>query len=150
MLKKGKTVEEVMGSRRESRETALQGLYSADFHNNWAADSLQFIFEQFKAPVKSIAYAMEVALGVSDNIAKIDSIITCASEHWSVSRMSRMDRTILRMATYEMAFSNDVPFSVAINEAIEIAKRFGTEDSPTFINGVLDRVAHSLEAKVAA
>jgi len=139
-----------MGSRRESRETALQGLYSCDFHENWSEESLHLVFEEFSPPVESLPYAIKVASGVCENITKIDSLITSASEHWSVTRMSRVDRLIIRIATFEMAFATDVPFSVAINEAIEVSKRFGTEDSPTFINGVLDRVAHSLEEKQAA
>ncbi len=139
-----------MGSRRLSRETALQGLYSCDFHNIWTPENVQITFEEFSSPKGSLSYAMKLAAGVCENLAKIDSLITCASEHWSVTRMSRVDRLILRIATFEMAMTEDVPHSVAINEAIEIAKRFGTEDSPTFINGVLDKIAHSLVEKAAA
>jgi len=87
-------------------------------------------------------FAHQLAHGVAKNLAEIDAHLNSASTHWSVTRMARVDRNILRLATYEMAFLFDIPCSVSINEGIEVSKRFGGPESPHFINGVLDRVAH--------
>jgi N utilization substance protein B len=87
------------------------------------------------------AFARLLACGVVKNLDFVNSNITLASTHWSLSRMSRVDRNILRMAVYELAFLDDIPGSVTINEAIEVAKRYGSADSPMFVNGVLDKVA---------
>ena len=86
-------------------------------------------------------------------IVAVDEQLSGASAHWSVGRMARVDRNILRIAVYEMIAIDEIPFNVTINEAIEIAKRFGTHDSPTFVNGVLDHILKGLQQtkdKVAA
>jgi N utilization substance protein B len=86
-------------------------------------------------------YAEELISGVIGQLGKIDSRITCASQNWSITRMSRVDRAILRVSAYEIMFLKDVPHNVVINEAVEIAKRFAADESPNFINGVLDRLS---------
>lgn len=93
------------------------------------------------------AYARELAAGVEANIEGIDSMLGDISEHWSVSRMPLVDRNILRVATYELLFASEVPPSVAINEAVELAKVYGGEDSSKFINGVLGRIAERRESQ---
>lgn len=85
-------------------------------------------------------YARELLAGVSRNIQKIDSLIAENARNWRVDRMSIIDRNILRLGVYEVVFNDQVPATVAINEAIEIAKRFSTDDSASFINGILDAV----------
>jgi transcription antitermination factor NusB len=119
-----------------------------DFLGKWDLDDVSFSFDHFSVPVAARNYALKLCEGVAHNLVKIDSQLTCASENWSLSRMGRVDRAILRLATYEIAFSNDIPINVAINEAIEIAKYFGAEESPVFVNGVLDKVAQTQRGKL--
>lgn len=130
-----------MGSRRQAREAALQVLYSVDLLNRWDQEHTAFVFDHFQTPHTIRDFAEILVLGVLEQRQKIDSTITCASENWSISRMSRVDRAILRVGTYELMSHTDVPINVIINEAIEVAKRFGTGESSNFINGVLDRLA---------
>ena len=116
-------------------------LYSVDLLNRWDDEHIAFVFDHFQTPRTIRDFAEILVLGVLEHRQKIDSTITCASENWSISRMSRVDRAILRVGTYELLSHTDVPISVVINEAIEVAKRFGTGESSNFINGVLDRLA---------
>lgn len=144
-----------MKSRRSCREAALQALYQFDTLGEYSPESLQLFLEHFQAQSnlddadeesRLIAdqFCREIVQGVVDNLAAIDDEISRASTHWSVERMARVDRNILRIATYEMAFREDVPRKVSINEAIEIAKRFSAPDASMFINGVLDKIAAQL------
>lgn len=87
------------------------------------------------------AFCQELVTGVESHLVQIDETIGIVSENWSVSRMPLVDRNILRLATYELLFAEDVPASVAINEAVELAKVFGGEDSSKFVNGVLGKIA---------
>lgn len=103
----------------------IQGLLAAD-GNHW-----QFV--------------ERLVRGVMDNRVAIDDLVGRSSLNWKVSRMSRVDRNILRLAAFELAFEGDVPGKATLNEAIEIAKRYGTEDSGKFVNGILDRIAQDLE-----
>lgn len=130
-----------MGVRRQAREAALQALFMCDFLNDWRPSSAEFCLDHFAVPKAVRAYASQLAQGVIENIMKLDAKLTVASEHWSLNRMARVDRSILRVATYELMFLDEIPINVSINEAIEIAKRFGSDESPQFVNGVLDRVA---------
>ena len=137
-----------MGIRRKAREAALQLLFMADYNKELNESDIDFCLEHFSIFKEARPYAKSLCKGVYDKLNAVDSKITCASENWSISRMGRVDRCILRLATYELNFTNEVPVNVAINEAIEIAKRYGSEESPTFINGVLDRVATSLTRQI--
>ncbi|MFN8389777.1 MAG: transcription antitermination factor NusB [Bdellovibrionota bacterium] len=137
-----------MGVRRQAREAALQALFMCDFISDWSIQAADFCLEHFSIPKSVRPYAAQLCAGVIQNLAKIDSSLTCASEHWSLNRMGRVDRSILRLATFELVFLDEIPVNVAINEAIEIAKRFGAEESPHFVNGVLDRVASLNKPKI--
>lgn len=143
-----------MGSRRQAREFALQALYQCDALNQWDQSAIELYFSAFHAGdlevedeedsvrlQKVAEFSRSLLSGVVSNIEAIDNQIASASEHWSLSRMARVDRNILRLGTYELNFLSDVPVSVSINEAIEVAKRYGSDDSPMFINGVLDKIA---------
>jgi len=134
-----------MGVRRQARELALQAIFMCDFLDSWSPETVSSCLEHFQAPEPAREYAEKLAGGVIANLTRIDSKLTSASEQWSVSRMARCDRSVLRIAVFEILFSTDIPYSVAINEAIEIAKRFGSSDSPKFINGVLDGVAKEVK-----
>jgi len=124
----------------------LQVLYQLDVQPDLTADEAlvrfhgNFTDEVAAADVEVRAYLERLVRGVTDNLADIDARIARASRNWRIERMGRVDRNLLRIAIYEMAFCDDVPDKVAINEAIEIAKRFGGHETPAFINGILDRV----------
>ncbi len=139
-----------MGSRRQARECALQALYMCDSLDDWSKSALELFFDNFhpefalkdgQEQVKNSAFAHVLVDGVIENRLSVDRFIGMASQNWTVGRMSRVDRNILRLGTFEICFLPDVPPNVSINEAIEVAKRFGADESPMFINGVLDRVA---------
>jgi len=89
-------------------------------------------------------YADAIVRGVIENLEKVDAVITAASTNWRLSRMGRVDRNVLRIGTHELLNNPEVPRAVVIDEAVELAKRFGSEDSGAFVNGVLDRVAEDL------
>jgi N utilization substance protein B len=130
-----------MGLRRQAREVALQALFVCDFTGKWSAEVIENTFSHFGAPAPVKPFADKLTAGVLQKISDIDSELTKSSQNWSITRMSRVDRCILRVACYEILYLTDVPNSVAINEAIEIAKKYSADDSPSFINGVLDRLA---------
>ena len=96
---------------------------------------------------ESVDFAEELVKGVTENRAAIDELLTAKSKNWSLERMAKVDLSILRMAIFELLFRADIPKNVTINEAIEVAKKFGTKDSPAFINGILDEVATGLSGK---
>ena len=130
-----------MGTRRKSRELALQALYQGE----QAGQNGLLVFEEFCAHFqvnkKSIPYAKKLLDGVQEKADAINQLISKYAENWRLERMSVIDRNILRLAVYEVHFQDDVPISVAINEAVEIAKRYSTDDSGPFINGILDSMA---------
>jgi N utilization substance protein B len=134
-----------MGKRRKSRELALQFLYQLDL--NSGDDPAPYETEFWsRHPVDAAAraFADELVRGTKQNQPKIDHLIAQSAEHWDLDRMAADDRNILRLAAYELLFQYDVPPKVVINEAIEIAKKFGTAESGRFINGVLDRIHKEL------
>lgn len=128
-----------MGHRRKAREYALQMLYQYDISHEF-----QNLIEEFWAG-KEITddvreFANNIVEGVVKNFSLIDNKINQSAKNWSIERMAVVDRNILRIATYELLFVNDIPVKVTINEAIEIAKRFGGDESGSFVNGILDRI----------
>ncbi len=144
-----------MNSRRKAREAALQALYQCDTLDDWSEEAITLYFSIYNpealtvkdgTAAENVEFSRTLIRGVIAQMKEIDRHISGASTHWSVSRMPRVDRNILRCATYELVFASDIPVSVSINEAIEIAKRYGTVDSPMFINGVLDNIANTLMA----
>ncbi len=142
-------------SRRQAREAAIQALYMCDALGDWSAQCIDLFVSQFCVAEEgetsnsdSIEFARLLIDGAIANLSTIDDDIGASSLHWSVARMSRVDRSILRCAAYEIGFRADIPVNVTINEAIEIAKRFSGDESPMFINGVLDKLAHSFLREV--
>jgi transcription antitermination protein NusB len=130
-----------VGKRRKAREVALQFLYALDV--NAAADPAPHETEFWaRHPVddETRAFADTLVRGSKQHQEQIDHVIAQFAEHWGLERMAVVDRNILRMAVYELLWQTEVPPKVAINEAIEIAKKFGTRESSRFINGVLDRI----------
>ncbi len=126
---------------------ALQMLYASDLNSSNEHPSLPREEEDSRTPYDSADFAAELVRGVTDNLAAIDELLTAKSKNWSLVRMARVDKCILRIALFELLYRSDIPKNVTINEAIEVAKKFGTEDSPSFINGILDEVATGLASK---
>jgi N utilization substance protein B len=132
-----------MGKRREGREAAVQFLYQDDL-NKTDAPSLAEALEQFwtmrESSARTREFATELIRGVLEKHDAIDEHIKKVTANYELHRIAPVDRNILRVAIYEMLYSSEVPPVVCINEAIEIAKRFGSEDSGRFVNGILDRL----------
>jgi N utilization substance protein B len=136
------------GSRRRARECALQVLYSLDLNGTIGAEQALAVFwaqlaaeagEPAEADV--IRFAEHLVRGTWSDLAAIDERVQRASRNWRLERMARVDRNLLRLGCFELSRGGEVPARVVINEAIELAKRFGTAESPAFVNGVLDRIA---------
>ncbi len=130
--------------RRRAREDALSLLYSSDIMET---DAVALIDAgDYPEDIELSEYAESLVRGVMENRADIDELLASTSENWSVDRMPVVDRALLRLAVYEMVYVDEVPVSVAINEAVELAKAYGGEDeSSRFVNGVLGRIARTLE-----
>src|SRR5688572_13456967 len=131
-----------MGARRSGREAALQMLFQLEASSVMPDQAVELFWRTFEADPEGRVYADSCLRGVSENLAKIDERITSASKNWRLERMSRVDRNLLRLGTYELMFREDVPRAVILDEAVELAKSFGTDESPSFVNGVLDRIAN--------
>ena len=130
-------------TRRELRENTFVMLFHKEFHDiDEMKEQFELYFEK-KAPMseKDEKYVSERVYDVISKLSEIDSDIEEASESWTVSRMSKIDLSIMRLAYYEMRYDESVPLQVAINEAVEIAKLYGGDNSPSFINGVLGKLA---------
>ena len=132
-----------MGARREGRELALQALYQLDL----TGEGLPVFWTHFDAREEVQAFARELVDGVRAQQERIDALIAESTEHWRLPRLSRVDLSLLRLGVFELLARPEIPASVTINEAIEIARRFGSEESAAFVNGVLDHIAGVLGVK---
>jgi N utilization substance protein B len=130
-----------MTSRRRARRQAIDVLYQADVTGR---DPQLALAEWHTAGRDVDPFAEELVEGVTANRVAIDEVLSAHSEHWTLDRMASVDRTILRLAVFELIHRSDVPTSAAISEAVEIAKELSTEDSGRFVNGILGRVAAEL------
>ena len=126
--------------RRSARERAVQFLFGLEFTKAPWNTAIDIFWEVHPARPSVKRYARELIQGVSDNMSELDSAISGALEHWSMDRVGRIELNVLRVALFEMRYTEDVPRKVAINEAIEISKKFGADEAPRFVNGVLDRL----------
>ena len=138
-----------MGLRRQARERAVQALYQLDsvgaLTSGAAVESLQAFWQSLEPQEPEIqALAAPLIEGVLAHCEEVDRVVEEASQHWRLARMAKVDRNVLRLGAYELLHRADVPPKVAINEAIEIARTYGSEESGAFINGVLDRIAQKL------
>lgn len=136
-----------MGVRREGRELALQLLYALELNPIEVQEMLRLSRENSRASAEVRDFAEELVAGVVANRDAIDKIIVEKSKNWAISRMARVDLNILRLAVFELVFCSEIPKNVTMNEAIEVAKKFGTEDSSAFINGMLDEIAATISEK---
>jgi len=134
-----------MSRRRKAREVALQFLYQLDLQGEHDPGSQAAEFwAQHPLDEPARALADELVRGTKTAQGKVDELIARCTEHWDLDRMAVVDRNILRMAVYELGWRTETPPKVVMNEAIEIAKKFGTRESSRFINGILDRVHREL------
>lgn len=131
----------IMGIRRKGRELALQALYQMEMTGDMSPQALELFLSHFEGGAKARDFARRLVSGVVTHRKEIDRLIEQSAEHWKLKRMAKVDLTILRMATYELLFCPDIPMNVSLDEAIEVGKRYGSGDSASFINGVLDQVA---------
>ncbi len=131
--------------RRRARERAVQFLFGLDFTAYDWHDAIADFWKVNPSRPGVRDYAEKLIAGVVDQRADLDATIAAHLESWSPDRIGHVERNVLRVALWEMQYAGDVPRNVAINEAIEVAKRFGTDDAPRFINGILDRIKEPVE-----
>ena len=125
----------------------MQALFYMDVNRNISDEMLDRFCDGFNPPYSERPFLLELVKGVIGTLDKLDPIIERFSKNWRMSRMSPVDRNIMRIAAYEIIFCSDIPSKVSINEAVDIGKKFGTEESGAFINGIIDsiRIAHEKE-----
>jgi N utilization substance protein B len=136
-----------MGARRTARERALQALYQLEMTPGSVGDALESAWaaaEEARKEPEAVKFARELVEGVMDHRAEIDRLIEQHSHNWRLDRMGRIDRNVLRLGVFELKYRPDIPKKVSLNEAVELGKNFGTEESSAFVNGLLDRVAAAL------
>jgi N utilization substance protein B len=142
--------------RRLAREIIVQSLYQMEMNDVDSAEAVEMLIAEaaeenetehvITDEIELKAYVVEHVNGVWEHKAAIDDMLEHYLKGWQMSRLSRVDRQILRLATFEMVFANDVPAKVAVNEAIDLAKHFGTEDSGKFVNGVLGKMIQEVDS----
>jgi N utilization substance protein B len=129
-----------MGKRRKAREFAVMLLYELDFRPGNLNRVLEEFWRERAVPPEVQSFAEALVRGAADKTAELDQIIQANSAHWSLARIAPVERNILRLAAYELLYRDDIPERVAINEAIELAKLYGSEESGAFVNGILDQI----------
>ena len=130
-----------MGARRRARELAVQFLYQMEANPLEPHEALESFRQSVSASRQVKEFATRIVAGVQQYREEIDRIIGKYSEHWRLERIDRVDKNILRMGVFELLYCDDIPVKVALNEAIDIGKQFGTEESGAFINGIPDKIS---------
>ncbi|HZU85238.1 MAG TPA: transcription antitermination factor NusB [Polyangiaceae bacterium] len=135
-----------MGARHSGREAALQMLFQLESSGAGVDQAIELFWRSFgeDADPEGRAYAEQAVRGVWGDLDELDRAIAAASTHWRVERMTRVDRNVLRLGAWELAKRKDVPRAVVLDEAVELAKAFGSDESSAFVNGVLNRIAEGL------
>jgi N utilization substance protein B len=131
---------------RRARERALQALFQIEITGEDWRESLEQFWRDRPTAKAARAYATALVGGTVENMQRIDAAISKVADNWSLQRIGNVERNILRFATHELLFVPDVPPKVAINEAVEVAKKFGSEDSAGFVNGILDAIRKMAES----
>jgi len=129
-----------MGNRRKARELAIQILFHMEFNPGNTDEIFDLVCENFNSSKSIRAFSRKLVCGVRENMEYLDRLIRRSSKNWRLERMSIVDRNILRLSAYEILFMEDIPHKVSIDEAVELGKKYGTEESGAFINGVLDNI----------
>ena len=133
-----------MGTRRQSRELAMQALFYMDMQKNASQEMLEYFCGCFCTSKKSRPFLIKLVNGVIEKKSRIDGLVERFSQNWKIDRMSCVDRNVMRIAVYEMLYCDDIPPKVSINEAVDIGKKFGTQESGAFINGIMDSIREAL------
>ena len=136
-----------MTKRRRSRESALQVLYQWDMTQQDARKGLVHLKEHFSLKKESDPFLDLIVQGVLTHCQEIDRLIEQYSEHWRLGRMAPIDRTILRIAIFELLYCEEIPPKVTLNEAVDLGKQFGSDESGSFINGILDHILNEVVRK---
>ncbi|MBI2447472.1 MAG: transcription antitermination factor NusB [Candidatus Omnitrophica bacterium] len=136
-----------MRKRTRAREFALKALYQIEMTKDNCPDSLATFWSDHKAEEDVKEFAAGLVSGTIENLKKIDEVIARHTDNWEISRMAKVDRNIMRMAAYELLFRDDIPPRVSINEAVDIAKKYGDMESGKFVNGVLDSIKGEIDKK---
>lgn len=137
-----------MGNRRLSRELVIQFLYLTEMNEGEVTSQLESFWENNSCEKDVQSFTEDILNDIFDHKKEIDARLEKYSDNWTLSRMTVIDRNLLRMAASELMYSKTVPPKVAIDEAVEIAKKYGSEDSPNFINGILDRILKELKPDI--
>jgi len=135
-----------MGKRRQARELALKVLFQVDVGKCPPQEALELSCEAAPYDKETVAFARELVEGAVAACEHLDSIISRYAEDWTLDRMANVDRNILRLAAYEMLFRPDIPCGVSIDEAVDLAKKYSTEQSGKFVNGILGSLSRDLDA----
>jgi len=135
-----------MRKRTQARECALQILYQSDIRKEQPEKLFLDFWRDNEVGAEVSDFASSLVLGTLKNMKKIDETITSYASNWKLNRMAVIDRNVLRLATYELLFCDDIPQKVSINEAVDLAKKFGDTESGKFVNGILDKISKE-EAK---
>jgi len=138
-----------MRGRRKAREIALQVLYGLNFENIDVQKALDLFWSNFVAPKAAKEFAAFLVQGTCEHKEELDKLIASCSDNWSLGRMSKVDINILRLAVFEFLYCDDIPPKVTLNEAVDLGKTFGSENSGSFINGILDALNLKLNKKNA-
>ena len=136
-----------MGIRRQAREAVLKLLYAADMTHLSAHQARDTSWPMTLAPQEAMDFADTLLTAVLAHSREIDDLIQSCSMHWSLERIGVVERNILRFAICELLYLPDVPSKVTINEAVEIAKKYGAEDASVFVNGILDRIKNDMSVE---
>ncbi len=129
--------------RRASRETAMKLLYQLEIQKSDRSEQIDTALEDESLTENDKKYIRSVIDGVNEKVTLIDAIIEDKAMGWKISRLSKIDLSILRIGIYEILYRNDIPFSVSVNEAVELAKKYSNEDAGAFVNGLLAKVSKS-------
>jgi len=136
-----------MGTRRKAREVALQVLFQIDVSEVDVHEAIELFWNNFESPETARMFSTQLIEGTRSRVKEIDALIKSCSDNWSLDRMSKVDKNILRLAVYELLYCEDIPPKVTLNEAIDLGKEYGSENSGSFINGILDALYSKLLKK---
>jgi N utilization substance protein B len=137
-----------MGARRRARECALQMLFSYDVTHSSVEELIETYWGEMAEAAEDVrGFANELVTGTISHLGEIDELIRLRTEHWRITRMAIVDRNLLRLAIFEFLYQPTTPMTVAINEALEIARRFSTHEATQFINGILDAIKRDVESQ---
>jgi N utilization substance protein B len=138
-----------MGTRRKARELAMQALFFMDMQKEFSQESFGRFCANFAPKPEVRPFFLRLVNGVLGCKDELDQLVERFSENWSLGRMSCVDRNVMRIAVFELACCRDIPAKVSINEAVDIGKKFGTEESGAFINGIVDSIRTAVESGAA-